>query len=75
LATLGLIQLPGWALYAIYKKRRQGGSFWQVSCPHSTDLPHNFAKNTPLLESTCRMQAVRHLGTGQRSAGCQHLEN
>ncbi|XP_037712748.1 sodium-dependent nutrient amino acid transporter 1 [Drosophila subpulchrella] len=29
LATLGLIQLPGWALYAIYKKRRQGGSFWQ----------------------------------------------
>ncbi|XP_016940876.2 sodium-dependent nutrient amino acid transporter 1 [Drosophila suzukii] len=29
LATLGLIQLPGWALYAIYKKRRQNGSFWQ----------------------------------------------
>ncbi|XP_033153884.1 sodium-dependent nutrient amino acid transporter 1 isoform X1 [Drosophila mauritiana] len=29
LATLGLIQLPGWAIYAIYKKRGQNGSFWQ----------------------------------------------
>ncbi|XP_017077177.1 sodium-dependent nutrient amino acid transporter 1 isoform X1 [Drosophila eugracilis] len=29
LATLGLIQLPGWAFYAVYKKRRQPGSFWQ----------------------------------------------
>nr|NP_611364.2 Lithium-inducible SLC6 transporter, isoform D [Drosophila melanogaster]AAF57648.3 Lithium-inducible SLC6 transporter, isoform D [Drosophila melanogaster] len=29
LATLGLIQLPGWAIYAIYKKRGHNGSFWQ----------------------------------------------
>nr|ABX55982.1 monovalent cation/nutrient amino acid symporter NAT2 [Drosophila melanogaster] len=29
LATLGLIQLPGWAIYAIYKKRGQNGSCWQ----------------------------------------------
>ncbi|XP_016991490.1 sodium-dependent nutrient amino acid transporter 1 isoform X1 [Drosophila rhopaloa] len=29
LAALGLVQLPGWAFYAIYKQRRQTGSFWQ----------------------------------------------
>ncbi|XP_017040871.1 sodium-dependent nutrient amino acid transporter 1 isoform X1 [Drosophila ficusphila] len=29
LAALGLLQLPGWAIYAIYKKRHQNGSFWQ----------------------------------------------
>lgn len=33
LAAFGLIQLPGWACYAIYKQRRQQGSFWQVSFP------------------------------------------
>ncbi|EDV55125.2 sodium-dependent nutrient amino acid transporter 1 isoform X1 [Drosophila erecta] len=45
LATLGLIQLPGWALYAIYKKRGQNGSFWQrvraASKPTDTWGPAN----------------------------------
>ncbi|KAH8275475.1 hypothetical protein KR026_008293 [Drosophila bipectinata] len=29
LAALGLLQLPGWAWYAVYKQRGQHGSFWQ----------------------------------------------
>ncbi|KAH8348305.1 hypothetical protein KR084_006379 [Drosophila pseudotakahashii] len=45
LATLGLIQLPGWALYAVYKQRHQPGSFWQrvrAACkPSDTWGPDN----------------------------------
>lgn len=33
LAAFGLLQLPGWALYAVYKQRKLRGSFWQVSLP------------------------------------------
>ncbi|KAH8292943.1 hypothetical protein KR018_001503 [Drosophila ironensis] len=29
LAALGLLQLPGWAGYSVYKQRHQQGSFWQ----------------------------------------------
>ncbi|KAH8337016.1 hypothetical protein KR059_011706 [Drosophila kikkawai] len=43
LAAFGLIQLPGWGLYAVYKQR--GGSFWQrvraASKPSDTWGPAN----------------------------------
>ncbi|XP_022222378.1 sodium-dependent nutrient amino acid transporter 1 isoform X1 [Drosophila obscura] len=29
LAALGLLQLPGWACYALYRQRNSPGSFWQ----------------------------------------------
>ncbi|KAH8254669.1 hypothetical protein KR032_011568 [Drosophila birchii] len=46
LAAFGLIQLPGWALYAVYKQQsRQQGSFWQrvraASKPSDTWGPAN----------------------------------
>ncbi|XP_020801234.1 sodium-dependent nutrient amino acid transporter 1 isoform X1 [Drosophila serrata] len=45
LAAFGLIQLPGWALYAVYKQRGQQGTFWQrvraASKPSDTWGPAN----------------------------------
>nr|XP_032292681.1 sodium-dependent nutrient amino acid transporter 1 isoform X1 [Drosophila virilis] len=35
LAGLGLLQLPGWALYAFYKQRKTEGSFWERLCAAS----------------------------------------
>ncbi|KAM8714182.1 hypothetical protein ACLKA7_014338 [Drosophila subpalustris] len=32
LAAFGLLQLPGWALYAVYKRRKAGVSLWQRLC-------------------------------------------
>lgn len=67
LAAFGLLQLPGWALYAVYKQRKLRGSFWQVSLPQVFYPP--FTPSIimlPLrLASTCCLQTIRGLGTCQ----------